>query len=58
MLPASLPAENLRPEHLLLDVNGTLADRGRPIEAAIEALSELRPQLVRLAIGHNPLWRR
>jgi len=35
MLHVSVPAgEHLWLEHLVLDVNGTLTDRGRPIEPA------------------------
>jgi soluble P-type ATPase len=46
MLHVSIPAgEDLSLEHLVLDVNGTLADRGRRIEAAAEALAELRQEL-------------
>jgi P-type E1-E2 ATPase len=46
MLHVSIPdGEDLRLEHLVLDVNGTLADRGRPIEAAVEALAALRDEL-------------
>ena len=46
MLHVSVPAgEDLRLEHLLLDVNGTLADRGRPIDAAVEALAVLGQEL-------------
>lgn len=46
MLHVSVPAgDDLWLEHLVLDVNGTLTDRGRPIEAAAQALAELRDEL-------------
>lgn len=46
MLHVSVPTgEDLWLEHLVLDVNGTLTDRGRPIEAAAQALAELRDEL-------------
>ena len=37
--------EDLILEHLMLDVNGTLSDRGEPITAAISSLERLREQL-------------
>lgn len=37
--------EELRLEHLVLDVNGTLSDRGRPIAGAAETLRTLGEQL-------------
>jgi len=46
MLHVSVPTgEDLWLEHLVLDVNGTLTDRGRPIEAAARVLAELRDEL-------------
>ena len=39
-------AEDLRLEHLVLDVNGTLSDRGEPIAGALEPLCTLGQQLV------------
>lgn len=35
----------LRLEHLVLDVNGTLTERGRPIEGAVEALGTVAVRL-------------
>ena len=37
--------EDLHLEHLVLDANGTLTDRGEPITAAIIALERLRERL-------------
>ena len=37
--------EDLSIEHLVLDVNGTLTDRGEPITAAVRALESLRKHL-------------
>jgi soluble P-type ATPase len=37
--------DDLMLEHLILDVNGTLTDRGEPIVSAIRALQELRRHL-------------
>jgi P-type E1-E2 ATPase len=37
--------EDLNLEHLVLDVNGTLTDRGEPITQAISALERLRQHL-------------
>lgn len=39
-------AEDLRLEHLVLDVNGTLSDRGEPIVGALEPLYPLAQRLV------------
>jgi soluble P-type ATPase len=38
-------ADDLMLEHLILDVNGTLTDRGEPIASAIRTLQELRGHL-------------
>jgi soluble P-type ATPase len=40
-----LGGADLRLEHLVLDVNGTLADRGKPIPDALEILPTLSQQL-------------
>ena len=46
MLHVSVPAgEHLWLEHLVLDVNGTLTDRGRPIEPAARVLAALGGEL-------------
>ena len=37
--------DDLLLEHLVLDVNGTLSDRGEPIVAALKALARLRAEL-------------
>jgi P-type E1-E2 ATPase len=43
MLHIPIPgAEDLRLEHLVMDVNGTLSDRGRLIDGVAERLRELR----------------
>jgi soluble P-type ATPase len=42
-LHVSIPGgEDLLLEHLVLDVNGTLSDRGKPIAAALHAVERLR----------------
>jgi P-type E1-E2 ATPase len=38
-------ADDLSLEHLVLDVNGTLTDRGEPIIAALRAIERLRDEL-------------
>jgi soluble P-type ATPase len=38
-------ADDLVLEHLILDVNGTLTDRGEPIVSALRTLQELRGHL-------------
>jgi soluble P-type ATPase len=38
-------ADDLSLEHLVLDVNGTLTDRGEPIIAALRAIERLRDKL-------------
>jgi soluble P-type ATPase len=38
-------ADDLMLEHLILDVNGTLTDRGEPIASAIRTVQELRSHL-------------
>lgn len=38
-------ADDLALEHLVLDVNGTLTDRGEPIVAALHAIERFRDEL-------------
>ena len=46
MLHVPVPGgEELRLEHLVLDVNGTLTDRGRPLDGVVDALDRVREEL-------------
>jgi soluble P-type ATPase len=45
MLVVSIPGEEVRLRHLILDANGTLTDRGRPIEGVTARLHRIRREL-------------